>query len=312
MNIDGLRLAFAGTPELASIILSTIVRHNGHDLRLIITQPDRPAGRGRTLMASPVKRVAEQHGLPVRQPFKPADIDPDKTLAEVDVLVVAAFGMILPDEILYRPRLGCINVHLSLLPRWRGAAPIQRAIQAGDVRTGVTVMQIDEGLDTGDILLQRECPIKPEDTAGSLFDELAILGGECLLEALADLADNNIAPRKQDDRLATYAHKVTKEDALIDWNLEAEQLERMIRAFNPVPVAHTQLQNTMLRIWEADVLSPDKIHTKPGEIIAIDNEGIVVATSRDALRIRRLQLPGRKVTGVRDFLNGHPDLLKTG
>ena len=200
-------------------------------------------------------------------------IDPDNSLAQVDVLVVAAFGMILPAEILYRPRLGCINVHTSLLPRWRGAAPIQRAIQAGDGNTGVTIMQIDEGLDTGDILLQKECAILANDTGGTLLEKLAVLGGECLVETLDYLAENNITPQKQNDKLATYASKISKEEALIDWNTGAVELERMIRAFNPAPVAHTVLQQTPLRIWEADVIDIGTVPHLPGKIIDIGADG---------------------------------------
>lgn len=309
VNNNCLRLAFAGTPQLAASILSVLIRDNRHDLVLVITQPDRPAGRGRLPAQSPVKKLAQKYGLKIRQPVSCVDIDTDNILEQIDVMVVVAFGMILPADILCRPRLGCINVHMSLLPRWRGAAPIQRAIQAGDAASGATVMQIDEGLDTGDILLQKECVIAPDDTAGSLLDKLAILGGECLLEALDGLADNTISPMKQDDELSTYANKITKKEAYIDWTMTAVDLARMIRAFNPVPIAHTVLQDLSMRIWEADVFSMADQHS-PGEIINIDADGIIVATSQDALRIRRLQLPGKKVTSVRDFLNGYPDTLK--
>ena len=307
---DQLQLVFAGTPQLAATILSALLKQQRHALSAVISQPDRPAGRGRIVVASPVKQLAEKHGLPIRQPATPDMIDPDNTMAEVDVLVVAAFGMILPAEILHRPRLGCINVHTSLLPRWRGAAPIQRAIQAGDSKTGVTIMQIEQGLDQGDILLQKECAILPDDTGGSLLGKLAVLGGECLVETLDRLAEDTITPKKQDDKLATYASKISKEEALIDWNTSAVELERMIRAFNPAPVAHTVLQGTAVRIWEADIIDTGAVPQPPGRIIDISADGIVVAAAHDALRIRRLQLPGRKATSVRDFLNGHPDLLE--
>ena len=306
-----LRLAFAGTPQLAATILSALLAQDRHELSLIISQPDRPAGRGRVLVASPVKQLAEKHGLKICQPVSPEMLDPENALARVDVLLVAAFGMILPDEILYRPRLGCINVHTSLLPRWRGAAPIQRAIQAGDSITGVTIMQIDSGLDTGDILLQKECAILPDDTGGTLLEKLAVLGGECLVETLDRLAENGITPKKQGDDQATYASKITKEEALLDWHKDALELERMIRAFNPAPVAHTVLQGVALRIWQADIIATAADHYPPGKIIEVGADGIIVATARDALRIRRLQLPGRKATDCRDFLNGHPDLLKS-
>jgi len=304
-----LRLAFAGTPQLAATILSTLVEQKRHELVLVITQPDRPAGRGRLPAPSPVKKLAGKFGLQINQPNSKTDIDPDNILEKIDVLVVTAFGMILPSEILYRPRLGCINVHMSLLPRWRGAAPIQRAIQTGDVVTGATIMQIDEGLDTGDILLQKECSISPDETAATLLDKLATIGGEGLLEALDGLAEGTVTPRKQDEQLATYAHKVSKEDALIDWRMSAQDLERMIRAFNPVPVAHTVLQGISMRVWEADVI-PMAEHYSPGAVINFDTDGIVVAASQDAIRIKRLQLSGKNIISVRDFLNGYPDSLK--
>ena len=307
-----LRLAFAGTPVLAANILDCLIQSQRHEIAVVITRPDKPVGRGRKLGQSPVKTLAEQHGLSIRQPLRPSDIDPDNTLAQTDVMVVAAFGMILPTELLRRPRLGCINVHTSLLPRWRGAAPIQRAIQAGDVKTGVTIMQIVTGLDMGDILLQKECAISARETAWSLHDKLATLGGACLLEALGRLAENTLPPKKQDDMLATYAAKITKKDAAIDWNLTALELERMIRAFNPAPVAHTKIQGIAMRIWEADVVTMETKSATPGTVIDCGADGIDIATAEAALRIKRLQLPGKKVITAREFLNGYPDLLHTG
>lgn len=309
MSEDSLRLAFAGTPELAATVLSNLINDKKHEIAFIITQPDRPAGRGRKTVKGPVKRLAERYELKIRQPVKSIDIDPDKDLGQTDVLVVAAFGLILPDELLHRPRLGCINVHTSLLPRWRGAAPIQRAIQAGDTKTGITIMQMAECLDTGDILLQKECAIMPDDTAGTLHDKLATLGGECLLEVLDGLSGNLITPRKQNNELVTYANKINKAAALIDWNNSALELERMIRAFNPVPVAHTVLNGVSMRIWQADIIGSGQRHYTPGTIINCDVDGIVIATTKSALRIKQLQLPGKKPIATKDFLNGHPEFL---
>lgn len=306
MNRDGLRLAFAGTPELAASILNSLINSNKHQIDFIITRPDRPAGRGRKNRKSPVKILAENNSLEIIQPETPADIDPHGGLAGTDVLVVAAFGMILPADILDRPRLGCINVHTSLLPRWRGAAPIQRAIQAGDSKTGITIMQIEEELDSGDIFLQRECKILPADTSGTLHGKLAVLGGECLLEALDGLSAGTITPVKQNQHLATYASKVTREEAFIDWELPAAVLERMIRAFNPSPAAHTELNGINMKVWQADIVKPGNKNDAPGKIIDCSNSGIIVATSMDALRIRQLQPAGRKIMTVKDFLNGHP------
>ena len=310
MSKVGLRLAFAGTPVLAATVLSHLLRRNTHEVAFVITRPDQPAGRGRMLARSQVKVLAEKHGLPIRQPLQPSDIDPENKLSQIDVLVVVAFGMILPVEILSRPILGSINVHTSLLPRWRGAAPIQRAIQAGDSITGVTIMQIVAGLDMGDILLQQKCAIDPGETAGSLHGKLANLGGACLLEALDSLAENSLTPKKQDNNLATYAHKISKEEATINWNLTAVELERTVRAFNPAPIAHTVLHGMAMRVWEADVVTPGKTTAAPGTIIDCNTEGVIIETARDALRIKRLQLPGKKVITAREFLNGYPDLLK--
>jgi len=312
VNKVGLRLAFAGTPELAAIVLNDLLRHGTHSISFVITRPDKPAGRGRKRVQSPVKSMAEQRGLPVLQPQNPSDLDPDKALVQMDVLVVVAYGMILPQEILGRPRLGCINVHTSLLPRWRGAAPMQRAIQAGDSKTGVTIMQLAAGLDTGDILLQQECAISPGETAGTLHDKLANLGGACLLEALQHLERQTITPRKQNQHLVTYANKISKREASINWDMTAMELERLIRAFNPAPVAHTVIQGVAMRVWEADVLPQSAQVLNPGTIIEIDVNGIIVATGEGMLRIKRLQLPGKKVITAKEFLNGHPDLLRPG
>lgn len=305
-----LHLVFAGTPELAAVILNGLFEDKTHQIKSVITQPDRRAGRGRGLAESPVKKLAREYEIEISQPERAEALDPDDKLGDVDLMVVAAFGMILPKEILERPRLGSINVHTSLLPRWRGAAPIQRAIQSGDLKTGITIMQMDEGLDTGDILMQRECLIDEIETAGTLHDKLATLGSECLLEVLQDLTADIIRPRKQEDSLATYAKKITKEEALIDWNMKAVDIERMVRAFNPVPVAHTVLNGQAMRIWQTGIVNMDQDVGPPGTIISADTAGILVATAKDALLISLLQLPGKKIITAGDFLNGHPGFAR--
>lgn len=309
MSVSTLRLAFAGTPDLATTLLQGLLDQSMHQVELVYCQPDRPSGRGRKITKCPVKQLAESRHLSIRQPVKANGIDPDNELAGVDLMVVAAYGMILPGEILTRPKSGCINVHTSLLPRWRGAAPIQRAIQAGDKETGITIMQMDTGLDTGDILLQRRCPIETDDTAGILHDRLAQLGVDCLLEALDKLAAGKLERTKQDDTQANYASKITKAEALIDWTRPAQELERQIRAFNPVPVTHTELNGMPMRIWEASLVSDREISSRPGTIIDCDQQGIIVATGEKLLRINKLQIPGKKPVSVADFLNGHPDFM---
>lgn len=303
------QLAFAGTPVLAATILETLIDHTAHDIVVVYTQPDRPAGRGRKLHESEVKRLATARQLDICQPASSADLDPANELSNVDALIVVAYGMILPAALLTRPRFGCINVHTSLLPRWRGAAPIQRSIQAGDTETGISIMQMDAGLDTGDILLQQSCPIHSDDTARSLHDRLAILGGKCLLETLDRMLTGDIHPVKQDDRQSTYARKLSKTEALIDWRKPAIEVQRMIRAFNPVPVAHTELNGIKMRIWDADILDEAHESLIPGSVIDCRPDGIIVTTGKQLLCIRRLQLPGKKASTTQDFLNGHPDFI---
>lgn len=309
MTDSTLQLAFAGTPALAATILQTLIDNTAHDIVVVYTQPDRLSGRGRKLHESEVKRLATARQLDIRQPASAADIDPAGQLSNVDALIVAAYGMILPAALLTQPRLGCINVHTSLLPRWRGAAPIQRSIQAGDTETGISIMQMDAGLDTGDILLQQSCPIHSDDTAGTLHDRLAILGGKCLLETLNKMLTGNIHPLKQDDSQATYARKLSKAEALIDWRKPAIEVQRTIRAFNPVPVAHTELNGIKMRIWDADILDETHESQAPGSVIACRADGIIVTTGTQLLCIRRLQLPGKKASTTQDFLNGHPDFI---
>ena len=307
-----MNLSFAGTPEIAAVILGALLDSAQHQVRQVYTQPDRQAGRGRKIRPGPVKQLAEQRAIDVRQPATAAELAQYPDLAGVDALIVAAYGMIVPPSVLSMPRYGCINVHASLLPRWRGAAPIQRAIQAGDACTGISIMLMDQGIDTGKILLQKLCEIGPTDTALSLSARLATLGAECLLEALAGLEQGSIAPREQDDELASYAGKITKQEAQIDWRSGAKQIERNIRAFNPAPVAHTSLNNVRLRVWEAQTLATGAMQGNAGDIIAYGPAGLDIVTGEQALRILSLQLEGKKKQHIREVYNGYPRLFATG
>ena len=305
----GLKILFAGTPEFAASSLAGLL-DSEHEVLAVYTQPDRPAGRGRKLSASPVKALALAHGLPVLQPASLRDEEAQRELAawNADVLVVVAYGLILPEPVLATPRLGCVNVHASLLPRWRGAAPIQRAILAGDAETGVTIMQMDKGLDTGDMLRVVCCPIEPTDTAGILHDRLAELGAQALLHTLAALARGDVRAEPQDDAQACYAEKLQKAEAQIDWQQSAEQLSRTVRAFNPWPVAFTRFDDKNLRIWFAIVLPADSgldTAAAPGTVLAESRDGIDVATGDGGLRIQQLQMPGGKVLSAEQFLNAH-------
>ena len=300
-----MNLLFAGTPEFAAHSLQALL-DSEHQVLAVYTQPDRPAGRGRKLTASPVKALALEHDLPVLQPQTLREAEVQQALADwqADVLVVVAYGLILPQAVLDAPRLGCLNVHASLLPRWRGAAPIQRAILAGDTETGVTIMQMDAGLDTGDMLYKVSCPIEPTDTAATLHDRLAGLGAMALVETLRRLDAGEVQPEKQDDAQATYAEKLQKSEALIEWSQSAEVLSRTVRAFNPWPVAFTRWHDQNLRIWFAQALKETR-DAPPGTVLAESREGIDVATGEGVLRITQLQLPGGKALDAGQFLNAH-------
>jgi len=300
----GMKIAFAGTPEFAATILEKLLQV--HPVSLVYTQQDRPAGRGRIPRQSPVKEIAEKHGLKLRQPGNKVELLEDISLEQIDLLIVAAYGMILPRPVLDRPRYGCINIHTSLLPRWRGAAPVQRAILAGDTQTGITIMQMDEGLDTGDILYQQTCQISPTDTTGRLFESLALIGSDCILKTLELIETSRLQPVKQMESGVSYAHKIQKTEALIDWNKPALDLDRKIRAFNPAPVAYMQYADLAVRIWEAKILQHDTRNIEPGTIIGNSASGLDIATADQALRILKLQLPGKKVMDYRDFYNGNP------
>jgi methionyl-tRNA formyltransferase len=302
-----MNLVFAGTPEFAVPALRALL-DAGHTLLAVYTQPDRPAGRGRKLGMSAVKEFALERGLRVHQPVTLKSEDAAATLRALqpDALIVIAYGLILPKPILTIPRYGCINVHASLLPRWRGAAPIQRAIEAGDATTGVTIMQMDEGLDTGAMLATAETPIGVDDTAATLHDRLAALGGRLLVETLARLARGDLAPQAQDHARASYAAKLKKEEARLDWNADAGLLARRVRAFNPWPVAHTTLDGQTLRLWHAQAENGTAAGALPGSVLAADADGVRVQCASGTLRIIRLQLEGGKVLDAHAFLNGRP------
>ena len=305
--MSSLRIAFAGTPELAAVVLNCLLQNSLDTVACVYTQPDRPAGRGRKLTPSSVKLLAETHSIPIYQPAKPEQLNVEH-FKQVDLLIVAAYGMILPEEILNAPKYGAINVHTSLLPRWRGAAPIQRAIEAGDLETGITIMQMDAGLDTGDILLQKSCPISGKDTAAILHDRLALLGAECLEEALDLIKQNKLNPTKQDNFKATYAKKITKAEAEINWHDSAIQIERKVRAFNPMPVSYTTIHGQAMRVWQATVFTTDHNNDiAPGEIVAHSPEGLDISTQDGILRILTLQLPGKKKITCQEFYNANPD-----
>lgn len=288
-----MRIVFAGTPQFAVPALKALLA-SGHDLVGVYTQPDRPAGRGRHLQASPVKMLAREHGLAVFQPETLRDPAAQATLAALspDLMVVIAYGLLLPQTVLDLPRLGCVNLHASLLPRWRGAAPIQRAILAGDMDTGITLMQMEAGLDTGAMLMRRACPIDPHETAGELHDRLARLAAEVITQALPALAEARLIPEPQPAAGVTYAAKLDKAEAWIDWHQSALVIDRQIRAFNPWPVAQTRFGDQVLRIWRARP-EPDSPQTAaPGTVVQADREGVAVATGEGCLWLEQAQLPG--------------------
>jgi len=299
-----MKILFAGTPDFAADALKALIAA-GHEIVLVLTQPDRPSGRGMKLTSSPVKIVAEQNHLPIWQPEKLRTPEQQAPVAaaRADVMVVAAYGIILPQAVLDMPRLGCLNIHASLLPRWRGAAPIQRAILVGDLETGITIMQMDAGLDTGDMLSVHVTPISSDDTAASLHDKLAAQGAEAIVTALANLPALQAARRKQPEAGTTYADKLKKEEAAIDWCKPAVELDRMIRAFNPFPSAQTLLDGTAVKVWRAAVTDGTG---QAGQILGTDNGGITVACGSGALRLTELQKAGGKRMDAAAFLAGNP------
>ncbi|MDO9176591.1 MAG: methionyl-tRNA formyltransferase, partial [Actinomycetota bacterium] len=311
-----LRIVFAGTPDFARTSLAALLGSR-HEVIAVYTQPDRPAGRGQKLAMSPVKEAALAASIPVFQPqtLKTAEAQAELAALQPDLMVVVAYGLLLPKAVLDIPRLGCVNVHGSILPRWRGAAPVQRAIAAGDSESGVTIMQMDVGLDTGDMLHIVRTPIAADDTGGSLHDRLAVLGAQALVTVLDDFPRFLAARQKQDDALANYAHKLKKDEGAIDWTRSAHDIVDLVRAFDPWPVAQTTHRGEIMRIWCA-VRDDAARGGAPGTITGIARDGIRVACgandSAGGVRITRIQLPGKKAMPVADLLNGHPDALRVG
>ncbi|MBB5017353.1 methionyl-tRNA formyltransferase [Chitinivorax tropicus] len=303
-----MKLIFAGTPAFAAASLDALIKA-GHDIPLVLTQPDRPAGRGMKLMPSAVKQLALEHGLTVAQPLTLKDVAVQQQLADIqaDVMVVAAYGLLLPQAVLDIPRHGCLNVHGSLLPRWRGAAPIHRAIQAGDGETGITIMQMEAGLDTGPMLLKKSLPITDTDTTADLHDKLAAMGAESIVEALALLKDGALPGERQDDALANYAAKLTKAESVMDWKLPAAQVARTIRAFNPFPGVVADWQGEPLKLWMAQAVVGEG---EPGRVLKADGEGIVVACGSGAVCLTELQRAGGKRLSAAALLAGLP--IKAG
>jgi methionyl-tRNA formyltransferase len=300
-----LSLIFAGTPEFSVPALEALVASR-HRVVAVYTQPDRPAGRGQQVTMSAVKQCALKHGLPVEQPQSLKDPAAVERLAQwsADLMIVVAYGLLLPKNVLDTPRLGCVNIHASLLPRWRGAAPIQRAIQAGDKESGVTIMQMDVGLDTGPMLLERVTPIGERETGETLHDRLSTLGADAVLEAIEAIAAGTAKPREQPTEGATYASKIRKEEALIDWSKSALEIDRHVRAFNPWPIAETRWNGQQLRVWEAAPIDK-QTSAAPGTVVATSSDGIDVATGDSTLRLTRVQAAGRKAMPAADFLRAN-------
>jgi len=306
-----LKIIFAGTPDFAARHLDALLASE-HQVVGVFTQPDRPAGRGNKLTPSPVKVLAQAHDIPV---FQPKSLKPEENQhlvddLQADIMVVVAYGLILPKAVLTMPRLGCINVHGSLLPRWRGAAPIQRSLWAGDTETGVTIMQMDVGLDTGDMLHKLSCPITVEDTSASLYEKLAQLGPQGMLLTLDLLASGNARPEVQDEALVSYAEKLSKEEARLDWSLSAAQLERCIRAFNPWPMSYFMIEEQPVKVWQATVLPHQ--NKQPGEIVHADKQGIQIATADGVLNLVSLQPAGKKAMSAQDLLNSRREWFVPG
>lgn len=306
-----MNVIFAGTPEFAASVLSRVLET--HHVSAVLTQPDRPAGRGRRLAPSAVKQIATARDIPILQPvtLKRAEIRHTLREFDADAMIVVAYGLMLPETVLGMPRYGCINVHASLLPRWRGAAPIQHAILAGDARTGISIMQMDRGLDTGPVLAMEAVAIQPTDTAQTLLDRLSVLGGDLLLRTLRELEAGRAVAVPQPEDGACYAAKITKHEAVLDWNRPAAVLERCVRAYNPWPVAHSAAGAVVIRVWRAEAIAhhPD---VAPGTVITIDRHGIDVATGGGVLRITELQLPGGTRLPVSSFVNASRGTITPG
>ena len=300
-----MKIIYMGTPDFSVAPLEAIIRA-GHEVTAVVTQPDKQKGRGKEVQMTPVKECALSHGIPVLQPVK---IKEPEAVAELkkypaDIFVVAAFGQLLTEEILNMPKFGCINIHASLLPAYRGAAPIQRVIINGEEKTGVTIQQMAKGLDTGDMLLKKEISIDPKETGGSLHDKLSAAGAELIVEALSKIEKGEVVPEKQDDALSCYAKKLDKAMGLIDFDQNAVSIERLIRGLNPWPSAYTLCKGKTLKIWEADVVPLEK-KEEPGTVVFVAKDFFDIATKEGALRVKSLQLEGKKKVAVKDFLLGY-------
>jgi len=308
--MDALNIVFAGTPDFAAAHLQALL-DSRHNVVGVYSQPDRPAGRGKKLQPSPVKKLALEHDIAVFQPlnFKQEDSIEELEALNADIMIVVAYGLLLPLAVLEAPKMGCLNVHASILPRWRGAAPIQRAIQAGDTETGITIMQMDIGLDTGDMLSKITFDINSDETGGSLHDRLLEKGPTALLQTLTLLQAGEATAEKQDGSLANYAHKLSKEEALINWSLPAKDIELNVRAFNPFPCAYTLLGDQRIKVWQAIALE-EATSLLPGTIASVSTEGVDVATSAGLIRLLNVQLAGKKAMAISDIVNGQPNLFQ--
>lgn len=309
---QSLRIVFAGTPDFAARHLAALLSSE-HEVIAVYTQPDRPAGRGKKLTASPVKNIALEHDIPVYQPenFKSDEAKQALKDLNADIMVVVAYGLLLPQVVLDTPKLGCINVHGSILPRWRGAAPIQRSIWAGDSETGVTIMQMDIGLDTGDMLKIATLPIEASDTSATMYDKLAELGPEALVDCLSDIADGSALPVKQNDDEANYASKLSKDEAKIDWSQSAAFIERCVRAFNPWPMSFFSVEENNIKVWQSRV-EANATESVAGAILKADKTGIYVATGQGTLVLEQIQIPGKKAMPVSDVLNSKASWFEVG
>lgn len=307
-----MKIIYAGTPEFAVPALQALIKSK-HQVVAVYTQPDRPAGRGQRITQSPIKQLALHYSLSVEQPINFKDKNSIERLKSyrADIMIVAAYGLILPKVVLESFKFGCINIHASILPRWRGAAPIQRAIIAGDKKTGISIMQMETGLDTGPYYLIKECKIEMTDTGSSLHNKLMNLGAEALMESLPKIISKSVKPIDQDDTKVTYAKKIEKLEAKINWQEPAEVIQRKIRAFNAWPIAFTELDGIVIRVWEADY-DMNFHHRKPGEIIAANKEAISVACGLGVIKLKTLQFPGKKALPVTQILHGKNEMLKIG
>lgn len=308
-----MRIIFAGTPDFAASHLQSIISDNSHQIVAAYTQPDRPAGRGKKLSASPVKKLAEAHNIQVLQPASLKEGGQQELIAslQADIMVVVAYGLILPQAILNTPRLGCINVHGSILPRWRGAAPIQRAIEAGDTESGVTIMQMGSGLDTGSILSTSKCSISDSETSGTLYQRLAVLGSSSLANILAKLEAGNAVSIEQDDSQSTYASKINKSEALINWSLSATNIHRCVRAFNPSPTAFSLIDGQRFKVWDAAIVAGHS-DVAAGQIVSFDSAGLLVGCGRDALLLKEIQLAGKPRMPIGELMKSRSVLFANG